>query len=237
VSSGSTDPYLAASVPRARGCIRLGAGWAGVKVYLVQRRLGTTADLDRYLATTREAVARFQRRHGLPVTGRVDRSTWRLLGTGRPFCLDRFTVQPSVGADATARERIDAMLGWARDQVGRRYVWSGAGRLGYDCSGLALQALHAGGLVLPSVTTWDHQHSDFPTAAAIRDSGLQRLPLQQRRRGDLVFFGPAGTVTHMALYLGRDRVVEAVRPRVRLGSLWGHDVPVKRYVVRPFPRG
>jgi cell wall-associated NlpC family hydrolase len=149
--------------------------------------------------------------------------------------MDRFTVQPSVGMDAGDHARVQAMLAFAKAQVGRRYVWSGAGKLGYDCSGLVLQALHAAGLVLPTVTTYQHQHSTFPTATAIRDSGLNRVPFDQRRRGDLVYWGPAGTVTHMALYLGHNRIVEAVRPRVRITSVWSHEVPIKTYVVRPFP--
>jgi NlpC/P60 family/Putative peptidoglycan binding domain len=236
-ATSSDAPYLSALVPRAPGCIRLGPGWAGVKVFLVQRRLGTTVDRERYLAATEQAVAAFQRHHGLPATGLVGRRTWDALGIPRGFCIDRFTVQPELPLAAGPRQRIRTMLAWAREQVGRRYVWSGAGPLGYDCSGLALQALHAAGLVLPTVTTFDHQHSDFPTAAAIRDSGLLRVPFAHRRRGDLVFWGggPGGALTHMALYLGNDRVVEAVRPRVHVASVWSHSVPLEPYVVRPFP--
>lgn len=236
-ATSAGTPYLAAHVPRARGCIRLGPGWAGVKVFWVQRTLGTTSDRDRYLATTQQAVRDFQHRHGLPATGLVGRRTWDALGIARGFCMDRFTVQPRLPVSAGPKERIRTMLAWARAQVGRRYVWSGAGPLGYDCSGLALQAMHAAGLVLPTVTTFEHQHSDFPTATAIRDSGLQRVSFADRRRGDFVYWagGPGGGVTHMALYLGHDRVIEAVRPRIRVASVWSHSVPLESYVVRPFP--
>jgi len=230
-----TLPYVSDAVPRAEGCIRLGPQWAGVKVFLVQRRLGTTVDRDRYLTTTQMAVERFQRRAGLAVTGRVGPATWRALDLGRPFCLDRFTVQPRLPIDAGSPERVTAMIGWAREQLGRRYVWGGAGRLGYDCSGLALQGMHAGGLVLPTVTTDLHQRIDFPTASEIADSGLSRLPLSERRRGDLVFWGEPGSISHMAIYLGRGRVIEAIRPRVQLSNLSAHDVPLKGFVVRPFP--
>ena len=109
------------------------------------------------------------------------------------------------------------MIAWARDQVGRRYVWGGAGPLGYDCSGLALQAMYAGGRVLPTVTTYLHQRQDFGTATAIYESGLRRVPLSERKRGDLVFYGPAGVDdATWRIYLGHDRVVEAVRPKVRV---------------------
>lgn len=232
--AAADDPYLADSVPVAKGCIVLNRAWAGVKVALVQRRLGTTHELDRYGPDTAAAVERFQRNRGLKVTGRVDARTWRQLGMTRRFCMDRFTVQPTVEAAAGADDRIDAMIGWAREQVGRRYVWGGAGPIGYDCSGLVLQAMHAGGRVLPTVTTYLHQRQDFGTATAIYESGLRRVPLSERKRGDLVFYGPAGAMSHMALYLGHDRIIEAVRPRVQVSSMWGHSVPLKPKVVRPF---
>ena len=124
------DPYISSKVPVPAGCIVLGRAWAGVKVFLVQRRLGTTYELDRYGLDTYHAVERFQRRHDLRATGRVNRPTWNKLGMDRKFCMDRFTVQPTVGSQASADQRIEAMSRWARQQVGRRYVWGGAGPLG-----------------------------------------------------------------------------------------------------------
>ena len=236
VSAGKNDPYLADEVPRAAGCIVLGHAWAGVKVAMVQRRLGTTHELDRYGSDTKRAVAAFQGRSDLRVTGRVNRATWKALGFHQSFCMDRFTVQPSVSAPTGAKKRVEAMITWARAQLGRSYIWGGAGPIGYDCSGLALQAMYAGGRVIPSVDTYHHQRRDFGTAAAIYDSGMRRVPLDQRRRGDLVFYGPKGATTHMAIYLGKGRVLEAVRPLVRRSAIGGHGVPLKPQVVRPFGR-
>ncbi|MEO8329940.1 MAG: hypothetical protein ABI586_08050, partial [Candidatus Nanopelagicales bacterium] len=34
-----SDPYISSKVPVPAGCIVLGRAWAGVKVFLVQRRL------------------------------------------------------------------------------------------------------------------------------------------------------------------------------------------------------
>lgn len=234
-TAAPADPYLADRVPVADGCIVLDRAWAGVKVFLVQRRLGVTGSLDRYDDATAAAVRAFQSRHGLAVTGRVNRATWRATDLGRPFCMDRFTVQPTVGLDASRAERIAAMIRWARSQVGVRYVWGGAGPIGYDCSGLALQAMYAGGMVLPTVTTDLHQRQDFGTATAIYESGLTRVPLAERQRGDLVFWGQPGSMSHMAVYLGDDRILEAVRPKVHHASLWSHSpLPLKPFVVRPF---
>ena len=55
-SASGDDPYISDTVPVAKGCIVLGREWAGVKVYLVQKRLGTTWERDRYLQGTYDAV-------------------------------------------------------------------------------------------------------------------------------------------------------------------------------------
>ena len=235
-TAGSSDPYVSSRIPIAKGCIVLNRAWAGNKVALVQRRLNTTYEMDRYGTGTYNAVRAFQQRKGLKVTGRVNHNTWRALNLGRAFCMDRFTVQPAVGKPKTVDDRIHAMIAWARQQLGRPYIWGGAGPIGYDCSGLALQAMHAGGRVLPTVTTYLHQRRDFPTASKIYDSGLPKRSLSNRQRGDLVFFGPAGSISHMGIYLGQGRILEAVRPTVRIASMWGRSTPIKPKVIRPFGR-
>lgn len=229
-------PYLTDHVPKAPGCFVLSRKWVGVKVFLVQQRLGVLYSRERYDSATISAVRGFQQRHRLPVTGRVDKTTWQALRTGRRFCIDRFTVQPSVDPGASKRQRIEAMIGFAREQRGLPYVWGGAGPVGYDCSGLAFQAMYAGGLVVPTVNTYLHQQADFRSAITIYQTRIKHLPLAERKRGDLVFWGEPGEVTHMAIYLGKDRILEAVRPRIQRASLWHHSLPLKPKVVRPFTR-
>ena len=74
----------------------------GIKVYLVQKALHLVGHKERYDSATVAAVKSFQPAHGLPVTGSVDVTTWAALGTGYPFCVDRYTQQPTVSAGATA---------------------------------------------------------------------------------------------------------------------------------------
>jgi cell wall-associated NlpC family hydrolase len=237
----SEPPQVVTHVPVARGCFVVAPWLAGVKVYLVQRALHLRGHRERYDTTTQAAVERFQNAHGLAVTGRVDRVTWRALHTGRRYCIDRYTAQPTLALDATSTARRRALVDFARAQVGRRYIWGGAGPIGYDCSGLALQAMHAAGLSIPAITTADHQHSAFPSGAVIDYSaGLHHVPFSRRRSGDLVFWSspgaPAGSIEHLAVYLGHGRIVEAVRPRIRISSVWSHpDLIRKPRVVRPFP--
>ncbi len=220
-------------MPLPAGCVTVGPEIVGVKVFLVQQSLGLVGHLDRYDAATVAAVTDFQAAHGLPVTGLVDERTWDALGTGQPFCIDRYTAQPTVDPSAGAAAHVAAMLDYAMARVGVRYIWGGAGPLGYDCSGLALQAMYAGGRLVPGLTTDLHIQASFNTAEAIyRSTALPHVPLADRRPGDLVFWG--SDFSHVALYRGNDRIVEAVRPSVRTASLWVHGSPLPT-VVRPFP--
>lgn len=225
-------PYVDA-VPLPVGCRTVGPDSAGVKVYLVQRALGLVGHNERYDSATQAAVRSFQASHSLPVTGLVNSATWTALGTGYDFCIDRYTVQPTVSPTAPASAHISALLAQAQAQVGKPYIWGGAGPLGFDCSGLALQGLYAGGRTVPGVNLDLHQTTSFATSRAIYNStALTHVPLSQRKAGDLVFW--YDTVSHMAVYLGNDRIVEAVRPTIRTASLWVHGDPLPT-VVRPFP--
>lgn len=55
-------------------------GSSGTRVQLVQSKLGVTPRSGFFGAITQEAVARYQRGRGLPVTGAVDARTWVSLG-------------------------------------------------------------------------------------------------------------------------------------------------------------
>ena len=232
----SAEPVASAyvtSVPIPPGCLVVGPAITGVKVYLVQRALHLVGHRERFDAATTAAVRTFQAAHHLRVTGLVDATTWTALGTGYPFCVDRYTSQPVVRAGASASTRIEAMIAYATSRVGVQYLWGGAGPIGFDCSGLALQAMYAGGRVVRGLNTDLHVGADFRTTHYLYQSGLLHVPLSQRRRGDLVFYG--SPITHMSIYLGNGQIVEAVRPVIRVGPLYGDGLSVQPYVVRPFP--
>jgi len=220
-------------VPLPKGCLTVSPAIVGVKVYLVQRALHLVGHKERYDAATVAAVRAFQAARQLPVTGTVTATTWAALGTGYPFCVDRYTQQPTVGAGATAQQRIEAMIAYASAQLGRPYIWGGAGPVGFDCSGLVIQALYAGGVVVPGLNTDLHVQADFRSTHALYASHLPHVPLRDRQRGDLIFYGYP--ITHMAIYLGGGRILEAVRPVLRTASTYADGLPAQPYVVRPFP--
>ncbi|QWW19109.1 cell wall-binding repeat-containing protein [Schaalia sp. 19OD2882] len=212
-------------------------GWNGTKVGLTQRALGLGSRWETMDATTVNAVRNFQARRGLPVTGVVDRVTWDAMGTGYGFDIDAWRTNMWVAPTATRSQRIEAMIGYAHAQAGSEYTWGGAGpkQLGYDCSGLVLQALYAAGLDPRPIDVMKHQWPDYRTSRELaHHPGLTKVPWDQMRRGDLVFYQTDGVIDHVAIYLGNGRMFEsggnamnAHETALRWGDRW-------TWVARPF---
>jgi len=225
----------------ARGCTILTPGVNGVKVKMVQRRLGLPADAWETMDdTTIQAVRRFQRQAGLTVDGIVGRRTWRAMGFAEDFCFDRYQATPALAATASARARREQMVAFATRFLGAEYVWGGAGPRGYgvDCSGLLLQALYSAGLDPQPITVDKHVLPDYRTSRELyQHPRLAHLPLSSARRGDLVFWrsNETGRVNHVALYLGGGGVLEAIEPQVHIGRLGDRATQTMMLeVVRPF---
>jgi len=218
-------------------------GMNGVKVRIVQQRLGLwystkLASVDGAFQT---AVRSFQRRMGLSQTGVVDKTTWDAMQTGYSWYVDQYQAAP-VSISATRSERIEAMIGYAYNQRGSSYTWGGAGPygLGYDCSGLTLQALYHAGMDPQPINVVKHGWPSYRTSQELyKYSKFQHVPLSARQRGDLIFYTTDGVVTHVAIYLGDDQVIHTDwmgRParieHITVSYGWGN---IASQVVRPFP--
>lgn len=243
-AAAAPSPYLqpVTSIPAARGCVVLTPGMNGIKVKLVQRRLGlpdsTWETMD---STTISRVKAFQRARGLSADGVVGPLTWRAMGFAEDFCFDRWTAQPALPLSATPAQRVETLVAYARTYLGAEYVWGGAGkpRYGIDCSGLVLQGLYRAGLDPRPISVDKHVLPDYRTSLELyAHPGLRHVALRDVRRGDLVFYkrNSTGRVNHVALYLGDGRLLEAKGPDV-------HTSPLRRTldtqtimptVVRPF---
>lgn len=106
------------------------------------------------------------------------------------------------------RQAAEYVISRASSQMGVPYSWgggnasgpsrgidSGAGTVGFDCSGLVLYAFAGVGIRLP------HYSGDQ------YDLG-RKIPSSQMRRGDVIFYGPGGS-QHVAIYLGNGQMLEA----------------------------
>ena len=106
------------------------------------------------------------------------------------------------------RQASEYVIQRAGAQMGVPYSWgggnaagpsrgidSGAGTVGFDCSGLILYAFAGVGIKLPHYSGSQYEMG-------------RKIPSSQMRRGDVIFYGPGGS-QHVALYLGNGQMLEA----------------------------
>ena len=230
------------TITPAKGCVVLTPGMNGIKVRLVQRRLGMGSRWETMDAATVAAVKAFQTNHSLRRrNGVVGARTWRAMGFQEGFCFDRWQATPALPRRAGSAKRIRVMLAFANRYRGAEYVWGGAGRprYGVDCSGLVLQSLYRAGLDPQPVSIDKHVLPDYRTSSELyHHPRLRHVPRAHMRRGDLIFYtkNSTGQINHVALYLGGDLMLEAKGEDVHVADVATHfpDQTIASDVVRPF---
>jgi cell wall-associated NlpC family hydrolase len=110
------------------------------------------------------------------------------------------TATPTAAAPTAivaSTHASQVVVNTAMAELGKPYVWAGAGPSSFDCSGLTQFAYKAAGISLPHSS---HIQSTMGTPVA-------RNAL---RPGDLVFFYAGAS--HVGIYIGNDEVVHAPTP-------------------------
>jgi cell wall-associated NlpC family hydrolase len=133
---------------------------------------------------------------------------------------------------------IEVVVDRALSQLGVSYSWGGGNesgptkgihdggvadsyhdyqKVGFDCSGLMVYAFAGVGISMPHYSGYQYQMGT-------------RVPVDQRQRGDMLFWGPGGN-EHVAMYLGDGKMVEAPESGevVRITDVRGGAAP---YAVR-----
>jgi len=93
----------------------------------------------------------------------------------------------------------------AKAQLGKRYVWGGNGRRGFDCSGFTQKVFAKNGIYIP--------RNSWKQAKVGKKVSKNRL-----RKGDLIFFNSKHHkgVNHVGIYLGHGKFIHASRFHKRI---------------------
>jgi cell wall-associated NlpC family hydrolase len=78
------------------------------------------------------------------------------------------------------------------------YLWDGSSAFGFDCSGITYSVFRTHGILLP--------RDSFGQATVGKEIDRSNL-----RSGDLLFFAKDGTVHHVGIYVGGDRMLHAYK--------------------------
>lgn len=127
----------------------------------------------------------------------------------------RSLTRPTRPAGSAA-QLVETAVDRAMSQLGVTYAWGGGNadgptkgirdhgvadrygdykKVGFDCSGLMMYAFAGVGISLPHYSGYQYQMGT-------------RVPVAQRARGDMLFWGRSGS-EHVALYLGDGKMIEA----------------------------
>ncbi|WP_174734308.1 C40 family peptidase [Mesobacillus harenae] len=111
------------------------------------------------------------------------------------------SIQTEAASFSTSAANI------AQKYIGKPYKWGGTTPKGFDCSGLVGYSFKKAGKTLPR------------TAAAMYKTG-KSVAKNKLQKGDLVFFNTSSKgVSHVAIYIGNNKVVHSVTKGVKIDSL------------------
>ncbi|MCY9783516.1 NlpC/P60 family protein [Nocardiopsis sp. EMB25] len=128
------------------------------------------------------------------------------------------TSGPAAGADAAGAAPVavsgdvQAVLDFARAQIGKSYEWGATGPDSYDCSGLVQAAWAQAGVNLPR-TTYDQVNAGT------------RISRDEVQPGDLLFFYDESAPSHVGIYSGNGNMIHGSNPskpleEVALADYW-----------------
>jgi cell wall-associated NlpC family hydrolase len=118
------------------------------------------------------------------------------------------SISPNGIPRVYGRQAVEYVIRRGSSQMGVPYSWgggtlngpskgvdSGAGTVGFDCSGLVRYSFAGVGVLIPRFS------GDQYNAG-------RHIPPSQAKRGDLIFYGPGGS-QHVTIYLGNGQMLEA----------------------------
>ena len=98
------------------------------------------------------------------------------------------------------KAQVPAVIAKLKQQLGKPYVWDGKGPNGFDCSGLMQYAIK-------QVTG-----RNIGAFTVTQEAAGTPVALNALQPGDLLFWGPKNASWHVAMYIGNNQYLNALRP-------------------------
>jgi cell wall-associated NlpC family hydrolase len=175
-------------------------------------------DLERQLFDAQNAVAGLRGQRQRYDQWRVERDREQAAAAAAAAAAAERSSAVTGGSSRVATSSVQSVINRAMAQLGVRYSWGGGNadgptvgvrdggvadtygdyrRVGFDCSGLMIYAFsHALGGSLPHYTGFQYNTG-------------RKVPLAQKRPGDMLFWSTDGDIHHVALYIGGEQMIEA----------------------------
>ena len=144
----------------------------------------------------------------LEATAQATQITWTSAATSCPASASGAARPVLRRAGCAAAAAVEYVIRRGASQMGVPYSWgggtpngpspgigSGAGTVGFDCSGFTQFAFAGVGVLIPK-----YSGDQYNTG--------RKVPQSQAKRGDLLFWGPGGS-QHVAIYLGGSEMLES----------------------------
>ncbi|MGW1782146.1 C40 family peptidase [Streptomyces sp. NPDC002143] len=190
-SRAETVGRLESGERRADGLARAARAALDDQLTLAERRKKERDDVGRRLDDVEELLA--------SLTAAQLAALAELEQKGVAQAQEELLASGAIGEDGKPRKPSKEggrAVRYALRQIGKPYEWGAEGPRTYDCSGLTSEA-------------WGHAGTPIPRTSEEQWARLPRIPLTELRPGDLVIYFPEAT--HVAMYLGEGKVVQAPR--------------------------
>lgn len=166
---------------------------------------------------TADALKEFQAQSKLIIDAKAGKNTRALLYSDEAEKWDGKDRVAQTSSSESTEAPVDKMLVFAKQQIGKKYVFSTEGPSTFDCSGFVYYVLKYMG-----ISTARYSASGFSSV----DSWIKISSKDSLQPGDLLFFksDTSSRISHTGIYLSGDEFINASSSdgKVKISTLTGY---------------